>query len=48
MSELAGELLAKDVGILAELLGPSRPPLIDAADAAVAKMSLNPPEGADR
>lgn len=39
MAQVAGELLAKDVGILTELLAPDRPGLIDAATAAVATMT---------
>jgi 3-hydroxyisobutyrate dehydrogenase-like beta-hydroxyacid dehydrogenase len=38
MAQFAGELLAKDVGILADLLAPGRPGLIDAAAAAVTTM----------
>jgi 3-hydroxyisobutyrate dehydrogenase-like beta-hydroxyacid dehydrogenase len=45
MAQLAGELLTKDVGILAELLSPDHPQLIEAAQAAVAMMARVQGEG---
>lgn len=41
MAQLAGELLAKDVGILTDLVAPDRPSLIAAAHAAVATMGAH-------
>jgi 3-hydroxyisobutyrate dehydrogenase-like beta-hydroxyacid dehydrogenase len=45
MAQLAGDLLAKDVGILAALLAPARPGLLSAADATLATMALSPTKG---
>jgi 3-hydroxyisobutyrate dehydrogenase-like beta-hydroxyacid dehydrogenase len=38
MAELAGRLLAKDVGILADMIEPDAPPLLQAATATIAAM----------
>jgi len=45
MAQLAGDLLAKDVGILTQLLAPERPGLLTAADAALATMAVATNEG---
>jgi hypothetical protein len=43
MAELAGPLLAKDVGILAALMEASSPALIQMATATIDAMHLNDP-----
>jgi len=47
MAQLAGDLLAKDVGIIADMLSPAHPGLLAAADAALATMATAPNEGTD-
>jgi 3-hydroxyisobutyrate dehydrogenase-like beta-hydroxyacid dehydrogenase len=47
MSRLAGPLLAKDVGILTELLATERPALIEAAHATLVTMGLAASEGSE-
>lgn len=44
MAELAGPLLAKDVGILADLVGHNSPELLQVAEATINAMHLNDPE----
>ncbi len=44
MAELAGPLLAKDVGILADLVGHNSPELLQVAKATINAMHLNDPE----
>ena len=43
MAELAGRLLAKDVGILADVVGRSHPEVLRAASATINAMDLTDP-----